>query len=201
MFIALSVSVFETAHVTDCYHSAVVANCAMLRTHEKQNSPVLAMYPSRWKPRRFSLLLLLPLLLLYFNRPVFVSLRGDRSDKSICELECGPMPNMMVALPNTGGASVQRRKVWLTPATRCRAVTLPRRKTRWNWQGCLKLPDGSQLLVGRSSQYCGDVWKRYCCLIRFFPIVDMCLSYEDIARQSCAMSMSMSMSIVNLYSA
>ena len=27
-------------------------------------------------------------------------------------------------------SSVQRRKVWLTPTTRCRAVTLPRRKTR-----------------------------------------------------------------------
>ena len=26
--------------------------------------------------------------------------------------------------------SVQRRKVWLTPTTRCRAVTLPRRKNR-----------------------------------------------------------------------
>jgi len=25
--------------------------------------------------------------------------------------------------------SVQRRKVWLTPTTRCRAVTLPRRET------------------------------------------------------------------------
>jgi len=25
--------------------------------------------------------------------------------------------------------SVQRRKVWLTPSTRCRAVTLPRRET------------------------------------------------------------------------
>ena len=35
------------------------------------------------------------------------------------ELECGPMPNMMAALPNIGGAlcSVQRRKVWLTPTT------------------------------------------------------------------------------------
>ena len=27
------------------------------------------------------------------------------------------MPNVMVALPNIGGASVQRRKVWLTPTT------------------------------------------------------------------------------------
>jgi len=25
---------------------------------------------------------------------------------------------------------VQRRKVWLTPTTRCRAVTLPRRESR-----------------------------------------------------------------------
>jgi len=33
-------------------------------------------------------------------------------------LECGPMPNVVVALPNIGGASVQRRKVWLTPTTR-----------------------------------------------------------------------------------
>ena len=39
---------------------------------------------------------------------------------------------------------VQRRKVWLTPTTRCRAVTLPRHETRWNLQGCLKLPDRSQ---------------------------------------------------------
>jgi len=34
------------------------------------------------------------------------------------QLECGPMPNVMVTLPNIGGASVQRRKVWLTPTTR-----------------------------------------------------------------------------------
>ena len=46
------------------------------------------------------------------------------------ELECGPMPKVMVALPNTGGAYAQRRKVWLTRTTRCRAVTLPRRETR-----------------------------------------------------------------------
>jgi len=43
------------------------------------------------------------------------------------ELECGPMPNVMVALPNTGGALCS------TPQSlgdaRCRAVTLPRRET------------------------------------------------------------------------
>ena len=66
--------------------------------------------------------------------------------------------------------SVQRRKVWLTPATRCRAVTLPRRETRWNLQGCLKLPDGSQPFVGQSSQYCGDLWRTYRCLTSIFRL-------------------------------
>jgi len=46
------------------------------------------------------------------------------------KLECGPMPNLMVALPNIGGAFCSTRKVWLTPTTRCRAITLPRRKPR-----------------------------------------------------------------------
>jgi len=51
------------------------------------------------------------------------------------KLECGPMPNVMAALPNIGGALcessvipflVQRQKVWLTPAARleCGALTL-----------------------------------------------------------------------------
>jgi len=79
--------------------------------------------------------------------------------------------------------------VWLTPTTRCHAVMLPRRETHWNLQGCLKLANWSQPLVGRSSPYCGDMWRTYCCLTSFFPIVDtgMCRSCEDIARQSCAM--------------
>jgi len=77
--------------------------------------------------------------------------------------------------------------VWLTPTTRCRAVTLPRRETRWNLQGCPKLVNRSQPLVDRSSPYCGDTWSTYWCLTSFFPLVDMCLSCEDIARQSSAM--------------
>ena len=64
---------------------------------------------------------------------------------------------------------------------------LPRRESRWNLQGCPKLTKGSQPLEGRSSPCCKDMWKRYCCLTSFFPIVDTCLSCEDIARRSCAM--------------
>jgi len=103
------------------------------------------------------------------------------------KLECGPMPNVMVALPNIGGAVCSTPKVWLTPTARCRAVTLPRRENRWNLQECPKLPDRSQPLVGRSSPYYEDMWRTYCCLTSFFPIVDTYLSCEDIARQSCAM--------------
>jgi len=69
----------------------------------------------------------------------------------------------------------------------CRAVTLPRRETHWNLQGCTKLPDRSQTLVGLSWQYCGDMWSRYCCLTSFVRIADTCFSCKDIVRQSCAM--------------
>ena len=66
-------------------------------------------------------------------------------------------------------------------------VTKTRRETRWNLLGCLKLSYGSQPLVGWSSPYCEDNWRRYCCLTSFFPIVDVCLNCEDIARQIWAM--------------
>jgi len=70
------------------------------------------------------------------------------------------MPNVMAALPNTGGAlssTPQSLDEWLTPSTTvstCRAVTLPRRESRWNLLGCPKLTKRSQPLVGGSSPYC-----------------------------------------------
>ena len=53
------------------------------------------------------------------------------------------------------------------PLLECHAVTLPRRETCWNLQGCPKLTKRSQPLVGRSSPYYGDMWRRYCCLTVF----------------------------------
>jgi len=90
-------------------------------------------------------------------------------------LECGPMPDVMAALPNIG------------QLLECRTVSLPRRETRWNLQGCPKLVNRSQPLVGRSWPYYQDMWRRYWFLTSFFPIVDTYLSCEDIARQSRAM--------------
>ena len=73
------------------------------------------------------------------------------------------------------------------PLVECHAIMLPRRETRWNLQGCPKLTNRSQPLVGQSSPYYQDMWRRYWCLTSFFPIVDTCLSCEDTGRQSCAM--------------
>jgi len=53
------------------------------------------------------------------------------------------------------------------PLLECHALTLPRRKTRWNLPGCPELPNRSQPL-GQSSPYCENMWGRYCYLTSFF---------------------------------
>jgi len=53
------------------------------------------------------------------------------------------------------------------PLLECRAVTLPRRESRWNLQECPKLANRSQPLVGWSSPYSEDMWRRYRCLTKF----------------------------------
>ena len=97
------------------------------------------------------------------------------------------MPNVMAALPNIGGALCSTQQFGWCPLLECRAVTLPRRETRWNLQGCPKLANISQPLLGHSSPYYQDMQRRYCCLMSFFPIVDTCLSCQDIVWQSCTM--------------
>ena len=56
------------------------------------------------------------------------------------------------------------------PLPEWRAVTVPRRETHWNLQGCPKFPNRSQPLVGRSSPYYEDTWRRHCCLTSFFRL-------------------------------
>jgi len=97
------------------------------------------------------------------------------------------MPNVMAALLNIGGALCSMPQFGWCILLECHAVMPPRCETRWNYLGCPKLTKRSQPLVGRSSPYCVDMWRKYGCLTSFFPIVDTCLSCEDIARQICAM--------------
>ena len=98
------------------------------------------------------------------------------------------MPNAMAALPNTGGALLSTpQSLCPEPTTRVPCSNAAKTQNPLNFAGCPKLPNGSQPLVGRSPPYCEDMWGRYFCLRSFFPIVDTCLSCEDIARQSCGM--------------
>jgi len=101
-------------------------------------------------------------------------------------LECGPMPNVMAALPNIGGASVIAA-VWLTPTTTVPCSNAAKTRNPLKFAGCAKLANRSQPLVGESSPYYEDMRRRYCCLTSFFPTVDTCLSCKDTAQQSCAM--------------
>jgi len=97
------------------------------------------------------------------------------------------MPNVMAALPNTGGVLCSTPQFGWRPLVELYSM-LPRRETRWNLLGCPKLTKRSQLLEGRkSSPYCKDTWGRYCHFTSFFPIVDTCLSCEDRVRQSWEM--------------
>jgi len=90
------------------------------------------------------------------------------------------MPNVMAAMPNIIGTTVQRGKVSLTPTTRveCRALTVPRRETRWiSWgapnlvalvriqnaglkcaaRGSLKIQDTKNRHLGTIAQLCPDI--------------------------------------------
>ena len=82
------------------------------------------------------------------------------------------MPNVMVALPNIGGALCSTAQFGWRPVLECRAVMLPRCKSRWNLQGCPKLANRSQPLVGQSSPYYEDMWMslRYWILTIFFQL-------------------------------
>jgi len=91
---------------------------------------------------------------------------------------CNPRKTRMWANAQRDGRPAEYRwrplfnaaKFGWRPLLECLAVTLPRRETRWNLQGCLKLQDRSQPLVGRSSPYYGDMWRRYCCLSSYFRL-------------------------------
>jgi len=77
--------------------------------------------------------------------------------------------------------------VWLMPTTRVPCSNPAKTRNPLKLLGVPQTNETSRPLVGRSSPYYGDMWRRYCCLTSFFPIVNTCLSCEDIARQSCAM--------------
>ena len=57
--------------------------------------------------------------------------------------------------------------VWLTPTTRVPCSNAAKTRNLLKLPGVPKLTKRYQPLVGRSSPYCGDMWRRYCCLTSF----------------------------------
>ena len=82
---------------------------------------------------------------------------------------------------------VQCRKVWLTPTTGVPCSNAAKMRNQLIFAGLSQTGQPISAASRPSSPYCGHMWRTYCCLTSFFPIVDTCLSCEDIARQSCAM--------------
>jgi len=89
-------------------------------------------------------------------------------------LECGPMPNVMVALPNMVGALCS------TPQSLADAHYLMPCSNTAKTRNPLKFA-GVPQTTRSISAVSRPLWDK------FFPIVNTCLSCEDIARQSCAM--------------
>jgi len=83
--------------------------------------------------------------------------------------------------------SVQRRKVWLMPNTGMPCSNAAKMRNPLKFAGVPQTRQQISAASGPSSPYYQDMWRRYCCLTSFFPIVDTCLSCEDIAWQSCGM--------------
>ena len=79
---------------------------------------------------------------------------------------------------------VPRRKLWLTPTTRVACNKADKMQNPLKLAG---VPQSrQQISAANRSLYCKDMWG-ILIFNTFFPIVDMSLSCEYIARQICAM--------------
>jgi len=103
------------------------------------------------------------------------------------QLECGPMPNVMAALPNIGGALYWTPAVWLMPTTRVPCSNAAKTRKPLKFAG---VPQTRQQISAASTPKFTILWGHVgetLLFNKFFLIVDTCLSCEDTARQSCAM--------------
>ena len=97
------------------------------------------------------------------------------------------MPNVIAALPNISGVLCSTPQFGWRPLLECRAVTLPRRETRWNYLGCPKTNEKISAASGPKFTIQWGHVEEMLLLNIFFPIVDTCLSCEDTAGQSGGM--------------
>jgi len=102
------------------------------------------------------------------------SVRGARAPKMYTQ-NAGPIDGQTLC------------KVWLISVERRRCSN--EAKMRNPLEFAAWVPQTRQpisAVTAQNSSCHEDMWRKYCCLTSFFPIVDKCVSWEDIARQSCA---------------
>jgi len=110
---------------------------------------------------------------------------GPTPPQSKKKLECGPMPNVMVALPNIGGALCSMPQSLADSGMPCSNTA----KT-WNPLKFAGVPQTTGSISDASAPKFAILWGHVEVILllnKFFPIVGTCLSCEDIARQICAM--------------
>jgi len=86
------------------------------------------------------------------------------------------MPNLMVALPNIGGALCSTRKVWLTPTAGVPCSNAAKTRNPLKLAG---MPQTTEPISAASGPKFTILWRNLeeiLLLNVFFPIVDMCLS-------------------------
>jgi len=96
------------------------------------------------------------------------------------------MPSVMAALPNRW-RTLFNAAVWLTPTTTVLCSNAAKTRNPLKFAG---LPQTTGPISAASGPKFTILWwhvEAILLLKRFFPMVDMCLCCEDIARQSCAM--------------
>ena len=97
------------------------------------------------------------------------------------------MPNVMVALPNIGGALCSTPQSLADAHYKMPCSNPAKTRNPLKFAG---VPPNYRIDLSRQwaeVHHIMRTWRTHCCLTIFFPIVDTCLSCEDIARQSCAM--------------
>ena len=79
------------------------------------------------------------------------------------------------------------RKVWLTPAVGVQCSNAAKMENLLKFAGVPQTRQQISAVSGSKFTILSGMWGRHCCLTSFLPIVDACLSCEDIARQTCTM--------------
>jgi len=92
------------------------------------------------------------------------------------KLECGPVPNVMAALPNIGGACVQHRKVWLRPPTRESCSNAAKTRNPLELAGVPQSTGPISAISGLTFTILWGHVEEILLLNNFFSIVDTCLS-------------------------